>query len=307
MSNPIAEPVNPMDIPGQLRGMSKQPLNPVENPELMERFVDVDDTRVAFEQFQRDFADPRWLDHGAIVIATGRTQTGKTALLYRCAQWLTENLGAPGKNVVVFDCTRVPVTAGKAIDERMREVCSYLKEELFGAGVIVDDRLLSADSPGGIISRLPKAVVPEVVVVVILPPSDDLTHEITQYAQLVPKRVMLLTETAFVETAEDAYALVERSRAVSSVLELGPLKATDGDLFYNERRGLYPDEAAVPPPTDGTLERIIKARDTTIGDLQKLIWEVYDDIPRRNDAVPEVTYEHITDFYFRRASHGGRR
>jgi hypothetical protein len=35
VSNPIAEPVNPMDIPGQLRGMSKQPLNPVENPELM--------------------------------------------------------------------------------------------------------------------------------------------------------------------------------------------------------------------------------------------------------------------------------
>ena len=88
---------------------------------------------------------------------------------------------------------------------------------------------------------------------------------------------------------------------------MGPLRASDGDLFYKARRKLYPDDADVPEPTEGTLERIITARDTTIGDLQKLIWEVYDDIPRRNDAVPAVTYEHITDFYFRRASHGGRR
>ncbi|WP_250031072.1 hypothetical protein [Paractinoplanes maris] len=298
--------INPMDIPALRSGMAKQPLNPVEKPELMELFVDIDESRAAFEQFQRDFADPRWLDHGAIVVAAGREQTGKTALLYRCARWLTQHLGAPGQQVKVLDCTRVELTAVTSIDARMQEVCTYLKDELFSAGIVIDERLLAAESPRSLIPRLSKAVTPDVVLVIVLPSSDDLVAEITTYAGLVPKRVMLLTETPYLENPDDARVLVERSRAVSSVLGLGLLKGADGDLFYHKRRLLHPDDADVPAPADGTLERIIKARDTTIGDLQKLIWEVYDDLRRRNDAVPEVTYDHITDYYFR-VAHGGRK
>jgi hypothetical protein len=291
---------NPMIPPNRSVALSRNPLNPVRDTSHGDLFVDVDDSRQAFEQFQLAFADPQWLHDGGIVVATGREQSGKSALLYRCARWLKDNLGEPEMVVKVLDCTDAPVRDAMPIESRVQKVSVRLRDKAFQANLVTDDRLLQKDTPDEIFPYLTGAISPDVVIAAILPRNLDLPGEIAEYAQLVPERVILLTEMTYTTGyLDDLRSRLDGSRAMSSILELGLLNQKDGDLFYEARRSLHPTDAPIPPVADGVLEKIVGERGFTVGDLQRLLYGVYEDIQNRSVSVPEVTYAYITDYFFR--------
>jgi hypothetical protein len=84
------------------------------------------------------------------------------------------------------------------------------------------------------------------------------------------------------------------------------LRPTDGDVFYTKRRGLYPTDADIVEPIDGLLQGLLGIRAMSIGELQRLLYEVYSEVP---DLKPpaSVTYEIITEHYIRKTNFGGQR
>lgn len=296
---------NPIDIPGFRRNQWRNALDPVRHPEHMDYFVTVDDTCTAYTEFQEAFETASWVLDGALVVAAGIEQSGKTALLKRCARWLHDHM--PDYAVRMVDLTDISVEPQLSTANRMGQVCTRLVNYLIQKGLVVDEHLKSLPpDPAVVIPYLPGAIQEGVVLVVILPPSDDLVGELVQYAKLIPERVMLLGETSYVDRIKEALDDPGIVRISPLLLEVGLLRAGDADRFYAARRERHPADADVPKPAADTMRKLIEAKGMTIGELQRLLYAVYADVQTHQPpAVSEVTYEYITDFNFRNP--GGRR
>lgn len=300
--------VNPIAIPG-MRYAPLRPLDPLRHAEHTAYYVDVDGAAEAYEQFRNAFADPAaWREIGALAIAAGFEQTGKSALLNRCAQWLRSERMHNGEDVVVADLRSAPVTDAQSIDHRMATVCRHLVMTLYQERRLTDDRLLALREPAEILPYLRYQLADHpTLLLVLLPPSADLPEELVAYARLAPPGVLLLGETAYVSRLNDVAARLETAPAHTRILHLDRLRPGDGDEFYRRRRELHPADADVPEPSPDLLPRLVSLRPISIGELQHLLYDLYQELLYIEPDVRAVTFEMITAFYFRKTALGAGR
>ncbi|GAA1635604.1 hypothetical protein [Actinoplanes couchii] len=303
---------NPFRFPDHF-GDSLQPLDPLEHPEHADLYVDLDGFEAAFTLFQQRFGSPESFDRsGAMAIAVGDRHFGKTALLNRCAYWLRETLNAPGSNSMVADVVDlkwVPVADGQTTEERMKLVCHHLMKRL--------DYLNCLEKPWGEGKEQPppEDVLPYLdgwlredrLVIVQLPPTADVQEELVAYAKMVPRRVILLGETAYARQFDDKAAEFRGARIPPVVLRLGKLRPADGVTFYNKRRELYPDDAKIPAPANNVWPELLGTRPMSVGELQRILYDLYDDESTHKPPAKSVTMKVMLKHYLKYSEFGGKK
>ncbi|WP_127507284.1 hypothetical protein [Actinoplanes solisilvae] len=265
----------------------------VADPDL---YVDVGGSGRAFHEFQSTVRTAKDVAKGFFVVVHGRGGTGKSTLIHRCIQYLQQVLAGEGRRFVTLDLGRRPLSPSRSISERIDLILDWIAYELDAEGIIELDDNADAARRHASLSRMHLG---DVTAIIRLPPSDDLTIELGQLARLAGPNVVMFGETFYsgVELEDALY----RSRVPTLLLELLPLTPGDALLFVEDRLGRA-GPGAVPPLEAGTIERVVNARETTVADLQRLLHDVYEYMHNRETSRSEITYDNITDYYFRRAS-----
>lgn len=299
--------VNPFAVPGLNR--PDDPLNPVREMKHTNYYVDVDNTAAAFGLFQDRLSDPTSLvTDGRLVIVAGPEQCGKSALINRCAHWVQERLLGSRHSARVFDLTRlVELTETKA--DRRRSVCRALIDRLWQAGAVTDQRLLELrGQPDEAYLYLAGAVQEKFVAIVLLPPSGELARELVQYARDAHSKILFFGESSYESYVETAWPELEHAGSAPPIyLTVGSLTKQDAGRFAHDRLRRSPTGPALPPVTADTLDRVTEKRPMSIGELQTLLYGLYEELRLEPDLTEEVTYQYISEFYLRKARLLGNR
>ncbi|WP_405094441.1 hypothetical protein [Micromonospora sp. NBC_01412] len=294
-----ARPPNPFAVPGLRRDVD--PLNPLRHRDHVHFYVPVDHTEESFEQCQEEFGDPSYLHHeGRLVLVTGERGCGKTALINRCAHWLREQLGKADLTAEVVDLTR-EARDNEAIPQRRGNVCRALMDKLFELQLLTTNLAYEMrDSPDDAYRNLPGCLERDQVLIVLLPPSADLTEELVYYGIRAPRRVVFFAETAYALPAEHRQALDRDSPVPPVYLHVSGFDHRHADQFAQHRLDRLP-AGTLPRLAPTALEDFIdNGRLATIREMQWLLYGLYEELRVQDDRPDEVTWEHISRHFIRR-------
>lgn len=304
---------NPIDLPGQKTPL--KPLNPLDDPRHADWFADVDNAKQAFEDFGAVLGDDYAFERaGAMAIAVGDRRFGKTSLLNRCAFWLINEIesrskaaGNPKKAHVVdlrFVATIAPDNVSVA--ERMDTACHHLMKKLDADGRLAEKWKDEGQKKAAeVLPYLTRMLMRDVVVIVMLPPTPDLMDELIGYASLVPKRVVMLAETSFADRLEKITKTLDQAPTAPVLLRLSTLRPDDAAKFFKARRELHTSDQAIAEATPDDLGWFTNAKPTSVGELQQLLYELYDDVRRRQPPVTQLTRDMIAQFFISKTTFGG--
>jgi hypothetical protein len=298
---------NPFTVP-EMNGPD-DPLNPVRAEKHTLYYVSVDNTESAFQQFTEQLSDPTSLvTDGRLVVVTGQERCGKSALINRCAHWVRSRLVEARHGAEVIDLTRRAQLTDSQPDRR-RFVCRALIDRLWQCGAVTDERLLDfRRDPDDAYSFLPGAVQEKFVAIVLLPPSGELASELVRYAGDAQSNLLFFGESAYESTVERARPALAQAASSSPIyLNVGSLIREDAGRFATDRLGRSQSGRSLPPVTADTLDLVTEKRPMSIGELQTLLYGLYEELRHRPDLTNEVTYQYITDYYFRKARLLGNR
>ncbi|GAB3139387.1 hypothetical protein GCM10027290_08490 [Micromonospora sonneratiae] len=299
--------VNPFAVPGLKR--PDDPLNPVREKEHTHYYVDVDNTAEAFDIFKAELSDPTSLvTDGRLVIVAGPEQCGKSALVNRCAHWVRERLMEVHHAAAVIDLTRV-VELTETQAERRRSVCRTLINRLWQTGAVTDQQLLDFRAePDDAYPYLAGAVQERFVAIVLLPPSGELARELVQYARDAQAKILFFGESSYTSYVETAWPELERAGTAPPIyLTVGSLTKRDAGRFADDRLRRSPHGPKLPPVKPDTLDLVTEKRPMSIGELQTLLYGLYEELRREPGLTDEVTYQYISEFYLRKAKLLGNR
>lgn len=298
---------NPFQIP-RMTPDPCQPLRPWEVPAHLDYYVPVDKTEAAFSEFQRQTRSPESLvAHGRLVVVVGGQGCGKTSLINRCTASIHETLVNIGVTPVIADLTTEGMS-NQTIPDRMRHVCTILIDQLTLEQRLdnntLDELTGRIDSPERVYPLLSRALKrhadagDNLAVVVLLPPS-DLVSEIIKYAGLVRPRLLFFAESSYLEAHSGWQSRLPPAPAPPIALAVGILETRDGYVFSEERLRHHGD-GRMPRVSEKTMNKLQDYKPSlTIGQLQRLLFGVYEDLLGRDTPVTEVTLEHITEYFFR--------
>ncbi|MEU8238101.1 hypothetical protein AB0C07_07650 [Actinoplanes missouriensis] len=304
---------NPFAIPGQRD--PRKPLNPVEDSQHDELFIDVDSAKEAFEEFQSILDTDHAFDRGgAMAIAVADKQFGKTALLNRCAYWMKREIGARAKaarsrttaHIIDLRFLEGELPAALTAPERVNTVCHHLMKKLHGGRHLAEAWQDEGQREARLVlPYLAELLVRDTVLIVMLPRTDDVIDELLSYANLVPKRVVMLAETSYVGRLEEYSSRLKRTATVPVLLRLGTLRPEDGEKFYNKRRERHASDRSIAEATPEDLRWLVTVKPTSVGELQQLLYGLYDDVRRRRSPAQQLTRDVIAEFYISRTRFGG--
>lgn len=305
--------MNPYQVPGP-----DAPLCPFHTPEHERYYVPVDNTQEAYEQFQQQMGDLRSLrDEGRLVVVSGQRGCGKTALINRCATWLQKSLGDLGVEGMIFPLTHEGLE-NQPIDHRKNHIFQCIIDDLWRCGRLSEDDRTKGlregrDSLDIAYRYLSGVLADNLVTIALLPPSMDLIKEVEDYAKYARKRIVFFVESSFVDKIEKSWPdICNAGRTTPVRLEVGPLRAHDGWLFTRARQELFTQEHQTHNTKVQNFRRVSKETvyrmtdgwETSIGQLQALLSDVYQDLDdqtgsERTTASDEITYEDITHHFFK--------
>ncbi|MEU3642842.1 hypothetical protein AB0E59_05605 [Lentzea sp. NPDC034063] len=303
--------MNPYLVP--LGGDGPGPLCPHTDPTHEDFYVPVDHTLVAFEQFKASIGNAAKIRaNGRLVVALGWDGCGKSSLLNRCATHLKSVLRQNDGQCLVFsfvDACRDSDT----VEEREKAVYQCLIDELENRDMLLPkhreelrERTLKLKY-----RYLSNFVLGNTAVVILLPRT-ELEQEVESYAHWTHRNLVFLAESRQVEAVRGHWAKI-RSASQGSVpiqLEVGKLEPDDGWAFVQARNGHRSDGEVYPFVSKETIRAVIAAKEFSIGELHNLLFRLFEEIlaegansgPLGSGLTGEVTYNTITDFYFRRGT-----
>ncbi|MBW4721034.1 ATP-binding protein [Saccharothrix obliqua] len=274
--------MNPFPLPGW-ESTPMRPLRPWERKTHRDYYVDVDGAESAFQEFQQEVGDLGGvLEDGRLVLVTGESGCGKTALVNRCADWAAGRLRQRGMRGVVADLTGcLPEDEELSIHERIVEVCDQLFDKLVDAEALrptaAEALRGDRDNPQRIFPRLGQALAEDVVLLVLLPSPNELLDEVIRYArQLRSPRVLFFAESAFFD-ADDIAELVRRLEAWVPPITLLVGKLHDGDpeRFAVDRLARHTEVGIYPRLSDQAVELLSRICQS-VAMLQRILHGTYE-------------------------------
>ncbi len=280
-------PINPFQLAGW------GPLCPWKHPEHRDCYVDVDHTREQYDEFTRRMTGLATLmEYGQLVLVTGDSGCGKTALVNWCADWVAETLREGGERPATR-CEIVDLTSSLAgrlelpVDERMSIVCDRLFGDLRRRGAMRPDALADLapdrDRPDRIYPDLSDALHEDVALVILLPTPRELKNEVIRYATYISPRVLFLVESAFLDeedVADIAEALKDGVEPVT--LRVGPLEPGDVWRFVNARQQRA-EEMGRYPRMDESSAKAVERLLLSVAQLERVLIRTYE--TRRHSAL----------------------
>ncbi|WIX88190.1 hypothetical protein [Amycolatopsis sp. DG1A-15b] len=286
----------------------KQPLCPWRHPEHRDLYVDLDHTQEAYEEFTQQAAtlgSPG--EDGKLLLVTGDTGCGKTAVANRCLGWLEKTLADRELKVEIVDARPALLGQTLSMTERLTTVCDYVVGQLEG-----EDFLVPADLnrfvenrafPARVYPHLGRSLVRGIVLVILLP-STELAQEVIRYGGWVSKRTLFVVESAHFEDKHLKVIdneLKDYGRLVR--IHVGKLKEGDFARFANDRLTRHAQAGEYPLMSEETLHSL-EGRLLSVSQLQIVLHGTYELLktkPLEYGPTTLVTEQHISEFQQREA------
>lgn len=243
-------------------------------------YVPVDATEEQFIAFTEALPHPRVLiDEGRLVFVTGHDGCGKTSLVNRCAWWVQDQLTSEGFNGTIIDLTQ-EVGQNESVETRRRKVFERLVDEL-GRRKLIDaiakaDLLAPREDPAyrGY-PQLGDVLHENDVVIILLPPSGQLTDEIKDYARLARQRILFFAESSY---AQDMAGMSLSSLSTAPVIQLkvGWISQDDGWDFVTNRLQNYQGSSVPDIRADAVRGLMDNWTNMSISMLEHFLWQVFD-------------------------------
>jgi hypothetical protein len=190
--------------------------------------------------------------------------------------------------------------------ERMASVCRRLTDHLTANQHLRNSADFRAyrESPNEAYPNLGDYLADDIVVIALLPQS-ELVAELEQYAKLSRARLVFLAELSDSHHEDNLRKAVQVPAFRAPILlNVGLLDDGHGEVFVRDRFRRSADTASLPRLEPSTLERMTTPRRISIHELQTLLFEVYEEVLALQPPPSEVTWEYISDFYWRTADRG---
>jgi energy-coupling factor transporter ATP-binding protein EcfA2 len=306
--------LNPFPPPGWAR-TPMRPLCPWKNPQHRSYYVPVDHSDFQYQDFAQQMGDlGALLGEGRLVLVTGESGCGKTALVHRCADWVVQQVArrresgelGPNARGLVLDLTGcLPDGPAQSIEDRAAHVC----DELFGR--LVDNEALrpqavtqlgpDRDRPRRIYPRLGAALAEDLVLVVLLPTPGELAAEVVQYARaFAGPKVLFMAESDLLDHDEVADIVLQLEAWVPPLtLHVGALEEGDARMFVQDRLVRHAQVGSYPRMSDEAIAFLSKwAR--SVAQLQRTLHGTYESRRNRGLSCGEddvVTVDDIVAFF----------
>ncbi|WP_143532250.1 ATP-binding protein [Saccharothrix sp. ALI-22-I] len=275
-------PVNPFPLPGW-ESTPMRPLRPWDRQAHRTYYVPVDGTESAFQEFQQEMGDlTGLLEDGRLVLVSGESGCGKTALVNRCADWVAGELAVLGMRGVVLDLTGcLPTDQQLSIEQRAVRVCDQMFDLLVDHDALrpeAADRLeRNRDVPRRVFPGLGRALREDIAVVVLLPSPNELVDEVVNYARMYSSaKVLFLTESAYLGPDEVADVVRRMETWVPPItLYVGPLDPGDAERFTKDRLSRHTEVGSYPRISDDAMELVAKLCQT-VAMLQRYLHGTYE-------------------------------
>lgn len=281
---PAGTPPNPFAVPRLF--VETDPLNPLRHEEHLDYYVAVDHTEESFQDFQKRFQDVADLLHeGRLVLVSGEKGCGKTTLINRCAHWLRGRIEADRQDVEVVDLTREAQDTD-TIPVRRSTVSRALVDNLHALTLLKSDLVYETrDDADSTYRNLPTCLAASQWLIVLLPRA-ELAEELRYYAVRAPKRMVF-----FAETTPEVGTQHAPGRTIR--LQVDAFEHEHATLFATDRLRRLPT-GTLPPLAATALDEFLQDnRKTTIGEIQQLLFGVYETLRVQDNRPDEVTWNHL--------------
>lgn len=279
MTSP-AKRINPFIVPHFEDGYMR-PLRPFEHASHADLYLAVDDSQQQFDRFTQYVRNMRLPpEAGRLIVVTGDTGCGKSALINRCVHHLADRLrtASPAMSCPIIDVTSVLDTEQElTVSDRMDIACDEIVDDLRGRRLIGPDDLTELDMIArskGHTNRTFKAIgrcmTADQAMIVLLPRS-ELTAELIGYAKALRPRIFIFAESAFLDD-QDIDQVVRDTEMWTTPLHLrvGQLNPGDVRLFVQKRMTDSTQRGQFPRMRDGDIDTIA-SRYRSIAHLQREI------------------------------------
>jgi energy-coupling factor transporter ATP-binding protein EcfA2 len=306
---------NPFEVK-KLNGPT-QPLCPWRYPEHEAWYVDLDHTEEAYEEFQRQaetLGSPDE-DEGKLLLVTGDTGCGKTAVANRCLGWLKES-SKERFTVEIVDARSALLGAVLPVNERLTAVCDYVVGQLERKNFLnraeLNRLVANRIFPGRVFPHLGPGLIKGLVMVILLP-STEVPEEVIRYGGWVPERTLFVMESAHFDD-KDLEVINNRLKDYGRLIHVhvGALKKGDFARFANDRLKRHAPTGGYPRMSEKTLQSL-EGRSRSVSQMQIMLHGTYELLktdPLEYGRTLLVTEEHISEFQNREARRGrpgGRR
>lgn len=301
----IKRALNPFVFP-ERGDKCNQPLKPWEIEAHESLYVDVDGTKLAFEQFIKYVNGVDIKSSGFISLVTGSDGCGKSALLNRCAHYFKVQ-HASKLEAVIIDLSdegqpSLPVA------EKVAAACQLILDhvELIDGllSTAQEQRLQSRiDRPLQALDYLSSTLLSKKKCLVIILPAIELVEELKSYTTLRRKGVFLLCETS--EPVVREYATAHYGPAVQfpiNLMSLGVLNPEDGWKLVSARAANADENS--PVISELAIRQFMDTRigssgKTTIRELQVACKEVTSHAIEHGKS--EIVFDDFAHYYLRAA------
>jgi hypothetical protein len=294
----MLKPINPFSLPDPPVDL----LCPWRDASHRELYVDLDNTGPAFEKFVHEMGDLTTLSaYGRLVLVSGESGCGKSALLHRCVDWVIEELRSKGLRSTHVDLTRVLEGRPQMkIEERLSEACKSLFTRLVRDQVLdpADAALLKPDraDPDVVYPLYPVVLGDDHVLIILLPSPGDLVNEVIRYAALVEPRLLFVLESALFEERNVYTIRNTRGALIPPItLNVGPLRPGDAKAFIKDRLTRHSDRGIYPGMTEETMDAVARLLQS-VAQLQRALSDTYRTLlhsGRRYDKDSLVTVDDV--------------